>query len=258
MSPRLPSVRPVLGATAAVGLVVALLVVFAPDVVPAGVREAAVALREGVAPWVVTLVLSVVTLLYALVRFRGTDPPSVDRLVDAESESDGRIESTPHTRRAGERAGAVGGLDRPGREFDRAVERVRDRLEEDPDAEAWEAERVRKRLRDAVETVRTNAGGRSRGAVEAELVDGSWTDDRVAAAFLGGEDAPDVGLARRLYAWLYPARAFERRVERTVDAVAESASSPESPGAGDASGGEEDARGGTAPESGEPTGEVGA
>lgn len=238
MRDRVPSARAASAATAAVVLVLALLVVFAPEVVPAGVRDAAAALREAVAPWVVTLALSLVALLYALGRFRRTDAPSVDRLVDGDRTEDSTA-SGAGSRTAGEAAGAVADLDRPGRDFDRAVERVRVRLAEDPDAEAWEAQRVRHRLRAAVRTVRTGDADRSRGAVEAALVDGSWTDDRVAAAFLGGDDAPDVGLPRRLYAWLYPARAFERRVERTVDAIEAAAEGTGSARDGDAADGDE-------------------
>lgn len=213
MSPRVPTGREALGATATVGLALALVVVFAPGLVPAGVREAMASARAGVAPWVVTLCLSVLALSYALVRFRRAEAPAVDPLVE------GAVDGHGGTVEAGDVREAPVDADRPGRQFDWALSRVLGRLEADPDAEAWEAERVRERLRAAVVAVRTDGADRTRAAVEAELGDGSWTEDRVAAAFLGGDDAPDIGLARRLYAWLYPARAFERRVRRTVDAI---------------------------------------
>ncbi len=53
---------------------------------------------------------------------------------------------------------------------------------------------------------------KGRGAVEA----GTWTDDAVAAAFLGGENAPDPSLLPRIRLWLAPERERSRRIKRTV------------------------------------------
>lgn len=238
MSSRVPSPRPALGAAAAVGLALGVVVVFAPGLVPAGVHEAAASVQEGVSPWVVTLCLSVLALASALVRFRRADAAAVDPLVDP-SEF-GSVDGPGATAQAGDGTTDSVDADRPGRQFDWTHSRALARLEVDPDAEGWEAERVRERLREAVRAVR--GADRTRAAVEAELADGSWTEDRVAAAFLGGETAPERGLARRLYAWLYPARAFERRAKRTVDAIEVAAGGAgEEPGpvAGDAESREE-------------------
>lgn len=59
-----------------------------------------------------------------------------------------------------------------------------------------------------------------------ERVDrGEWTDDPVAAAFLGGPGAGRIPLRRRVLSVLYPARAFDRRLERTLDALERGVSS---------------------------------
>lgn len=53
----------------------------------------------------------------------------------------------------------------------------------------------------------------------AHIDKGAWTDDRYAAAFLSETTAVDYPWYHRLYAWLYPDRAYERRVTRALDAV---------------------------------------
>lgn len=45
---------------------------------------------------------------------------------------------------------------------------------------------------------------------------GAWTSDPVAAAFLGDTEAGELSLRQRLYGAVYPARAYERRFERTL------------------------------------------
>jgi hypothetical protein len=80
------------------------------------------------------------------------------------------------------------------------------------------ADPIRRRLREIlVESHRHARGGR---AAATEYVDrGAWTDDRYAAAFLTTAAAVDYPWYHRLYAWLYPERAYERRVERALAAV---------------------------------------
>jgi len=51
----------------------------------------------------------------------------------------------------------------------------------------------------------------------AAVADGSWTDDRVAAAFLA--DDASYPLLSRLRSWVDPAAARERRVERALAAI---------------------------------------
>lgn len=52
---------------------------------------------------------------------------------------------------------------------------------------------------------------------------GTWTDDHIAAAFLAADrdDAPRFTLFERISAWVFPTRAFDRRVTRTLDAIDE-------------------------------------
>lgn len=184
-----------------------LVVTFAPGVLPVGVREFAESVESSVEPWVGVLVLSVVVFLYAVARFIGSRPDAVERLVDDDDAS----ASVPDFEDA-----VSFDPERPGREFDYEIARTVRLLDRDPNADAWRASGIREDLRSAVVAVH---GDRERAAVEAAIEDGSWTDDRVAAAFLGGERAPDVAIWRRLYAWFYPARAFENRVEHVVDAI---------------------------------------
>ena len=82
---------------------------------------------------------------------------------------------------------------------------------------------VRPALREALGAALVQ-GGASVASTRAALDDGSWTDDRVAAAVLSGSvDPPARPFRRRLWAWLYPERAVRRRVDRAVQAVAEAA-----------------------------------
>lgn len=78
---------------------------------------------------------------------------------------------------------------------------------------------VTDRLRSvAVEAIATRAG-EDDAAVREEVLTGEWTDDVVAGSFLGDERAADPPLRWRLYAWLYPDRAFSAAVERTIDEI---------------------------------------
>ncbi|MFC4549794.1 MULTISPECIES: DUF7269 family protein [Halorussus] len=48
---------------------------------------------------------------------------------------------------------------------------------------------------------------------------GAWTDDPVAAAFLGGEEGPRYPLWARLRGWLDPSAERDRRIRRTIAAL---------------------------------------
>lgn len=75
------------------------------------------------------------------------------------------------------------------------------------------ADPIRRRLRGVlVESV-------AAADAEAYVDRGAWTDDRYAAAFLSTTADVDYPWYHRLYAWLYPGRAYERRVRRTLAAV---------------------------------------
>lgn len=78
---------------------------------------------------------------------------------------------------------------------------------------------VTSRLRDvAVELIATREGA-AEAPVRERVLTGAWTDDIIVGAFLGDERAADAPLKWRLYAWLYPDRAFATAVERTIAAL---------------------------------------
>lgn len=82
-----------------------------------------------------------------------------------------------------------------------------------------EADRLESRLRtvaaEAIETYESCEPARARDRVAA----GDWTDDRIAASYLGGGSAPDAPLTWRLRRWFFPGRTSERAIERTIAAV---------------------------------------
>lgn len=220
---RLPTTREFVGGIGMCVLGVGLLVAFAPGVLPPQFVDAASALESAVPPWVVLVGLSMLVFGYALYRFNRSGPEPVDRLVESEADVDvpdldgDAVSFDP---------------DRPGRHFDHAMARTRYQLDREPNVAPFEATGVRTELRETLIAVRLERTDRRRSdatdgdnhattesAIEAAIEDGSWTDDPVAGNFLGGASAPDVPRWRRLYAWFYPARAFERRVERVVDEI---------------------------------------
>ncbi|ELZ02232.1 hypothetical protein C482_05456 [Natrialba chahannaoensis JCM 10990] len=72
-------------------------------------------------------------------------------------------------------------------------------------------------LRQSVRTIEA-AQGCTEHADE-RLRRGEWTDDRIAATFLGGDSAGRLSIWHRLRRWLFPGRTFEHRLERTVDEI---------------------------------------
>ncbi|MCD2204101.1 DUF7269 family protein, partial [Halobacterium sp. KA-6] len=88
------------------------------------------------------------------------------------------------------------------------------------DAFAGEARtRVRERIRETAVRACAQKHGVSRDETTDAVARGEWTSDTVAAAFLGDERAPRYPLRERLRGWVHPDRAFQRRVERAVDAT---------------------------------------
>ncbi|WP_251341666.1 DUF7269 family protein [Haloplanus halophilus] len=166
---------------------------YAPGLVPASIRRGAATLGGRLDPGLALLIVGATTgvlgLLYAWIGQRD-DAGSLSTPADA----------------APKRRTAVAGGDLTAH-YDRMA----------TGDGAADADPLRERLRDAV----VEAYRRERGVEGASAVvdEGAWTDDRYAAAFLSTTAAVDYPWYHRLYAWLYPARAYERRVNRTLRAV---------------------------------------
>lgn len=166
---------------------------FAPSTVPVGIRGPldALGVDRGLALAFAGAVAGVLGLLYAWL----SEP-------DAETPIGGGSSDGPS------RPVAVAGTDLSAG-HERTVERGDFDEATDP---------LRRRLREVVvESHRHAQGGRDDAAAYVDA--GEWTDDRYAAAFLTTSPAVDYPWYHRLYAWLYPGRAYERRVERTLAAV---------------------------------------
>jgi len=78
---------------------------------------------------------------------------------------------------------------------------------------------VRERVRLTAERAYAQGAGADDADAAEAVAAGEWTDDRVAAAFLGDERAPRLPLRERLRGWLHPGRAFERRARRAAAAA---------------------------------------
>lgn len=63
------------------------------------------------------------------------------------------------------------------------------------------------------------AGDHTYEEAKTAVEQGTWTDDKIAAAFLAGPTGPSPTLASRLRLWLAPARERRRRIERTMTAI---------------------------------------
>ncbi|MBP1987175.1 DUF7269 family protein [Halolamina salifodinae] len=111
---------------------------------------------------------------------------------------------------------------------DEAIERV-DSLED--------ARALRDDLRESVVAALQTAG-ESPEAARHRIEQGSWTDDDLAAGFLG--DAAPVPLLARLRGWLDEAAEGRRRLVRSVDAVAALAAAPDAAARTPIKGGETD------------------
>jgi hypothetical protein len=159
---------------------------YAPGAVPASIRTGldALGVDRGLALAFAGAVAGVIGLLYSWL----TEP-------DATTPMSGRkrAPSTP----------TIAGTDLS-TYYERAVEDGPDDAARDP---------IRRRLRDVV--VASVAGDDAAASVDR----GTWTDDRYAAAFLSTTDDVDYPWYHRLYAWLYPGRAYDRRVCRALAAT---------------------------------------
>lgn len=78
---------------------------------------------------------------------------------------------------------------------------------------------VREELRSKLIDVLVTIQHYSRDTAENQVSTGTWTDDTVAAAFLGDDEAPPMPIIHRIYRWLYPTETFERHVNRVIDEI---------------------------------------
>jgi len=169
---------------------------YAPGVLPAALRTAAREATGSANSTQIAAGVAVVGLLAVLWSVRSPgEPGATEPIVSTPPE-----EPTTDTAVAGDA-------------FDDAVERVGER-----ELSAWD------RGPDPAATLRETALvvlARSRPDADAEalVAAGTWTDDRVAAGFLGDERATAWTFDERLRRWLAPERETRRRAERTVEAL---------------------------------------
>ncbi|ELY98187.1 DUF7269 family protein [Natrialba asiatica] len=205
----------------------------APTVLPAAVIELVATVEQTVDAERALLVLGGLIGLFALWRayFSGASG-ATDRGIGTAYE-----QNRPRTRVQNPRGDRVG--DRPptrtrgtasespavevvGEEITERVDRTTRALKRGS-AGPVRTEAVVKELRETLRAVEM-AHGRTDGAGGADGVDetderircGEWTDDRIAATFLGDESAGRLSIWHRFRNWLFPGRTFERRLDRTI------------------------------------------
>ncbi|GAB7093750.1 hypothetical protein JCM30237_09020 [Halolamina litorea] len=93
------------------------------------------------------------------------------------------------------------------------------------DIESLEDARARRRGLSKTAVAALQTAGESPERAQRRIAQGAWTDDELAAGFLGS-DAP-VPLLARLRGWLDGASEGRRRVVRSIDAVGELAAAPD-------------------------------
>jgi hypothetical protein len=160
---------------------------YASGTAPVSIRTGldALGVDRGLALAFAGAVAGVIGLLYSWL----TEPDATTPMSERES----RTPSTP----------AIAGTDLS-THYERAVEDGPGDAARDP---------IRRRLR---EVVVASVGGDDAAA---SVDRGTWTDDRYAAAFLSTTADVDYPWYHRLYAWLYPGRAYDRRVRRALAAA---------------------------------------
>lgn len=78
---------------------------------------------------------------------------------------------------------------------------------------------VREQLRLTAISTYAVATDTPRDTAQAAIERGTWTEDPLAATFLGGPAGPEPSLWLRIRLWLVPARERRRRIERTLVAI---------------------------------------
>lgn len=208
MRVRVPSGRGILAFVGVVAVAFSVGLLEAPAATVARIESVVATTIRSIDPGGMLVVLGGLVLVAGLAKFVSgrTAGPEAIELADDDVET------------------AVTDADVAGAGFDRIVATAHAEFQRDQYSKTSEAarERLRETAADAVATFTNRDADAAVGAVE----DGTWTDDRIVAAFLSDETGPSMPIGRRLYAWLYPDRAFERRVTRAVTAIADVADHP--------------------------------
>ncbi|WP_146417535.1 DUF7269 family protein [Haloarcula hispanica] len=108
--------------------------------------------------------------------------------------------------------------DMVGDDIDELLAKIDGRVDPYNGLEASYASEVRNRLRKAARQVLVETADMSMEAAARDVRTGSWTDDRRAAAFLGGPDAPDPPIEMQLRDWA-SGEGFDRKVEAAATEI---------------------------------------
>lgn len=208
MTLRVPSVRGILAFIGVLAVAFSVGVLEAPATTVARIEALVTTVTRGVDPKFLVMVLGGLVLFAGLLKFISgrTASPEAIELADEDVET------------------AATEADLAGVDFDRVVTTARAEFQRDQYSTTSES--ARERLRETAADTLATFTDRDADAAVGAVNDGTWTDDRITAAFLSDETGPSMPISRRIYAWLYPDRAFERRVLRAVTAIAEIAAQP--------------------------------
>lgn len=104
----------------------------------------------------------------------------------------------------------------PGDDFDERIQHMRGFYTR---GAASEEERIKQRLRGTAIDVLTRTKDISNDAARHQLDTGEWTDDPIAASFLGGSDAPSSPIGFRLQSRVSSGSYKRRAANRTTDEI---------------------------------------
>ncbi|ARS89801.1 DUF7269 family protein [Natrarchaeobaculum aegyptiacum] len=189
---------------ALVALVFGALLAVVPGLVPPAIEDQILTLERSLDPDLALLAIGVLVGLFAIWRSYFSGASDVG---DSAPTRDNRATAASDARGTAATDVAVVGQ-RTSEDVDRIIEALQRGRSVDTDP-------IRADVRDALTTVET-ARGHSPEAAAERIATGAWTDDRIAATFLGDERAGRLTLWHRLRAWLFPGRTVERRLERTL------------------------------------------
>ncbi|MCT9098505.1 hypothetical protein [Haloarchaeobius sp. HME9146] len=208
---RLLTVRNVLVGAGLVALAVGAAFIFLPGAVPGSLRVVIDDLVAAAGPALLSALVALVVGLYAVYRlWRAAGSESVDgdgrfRGADTGSQRSGPAALQPRDRRTGS-------------DVDSTLAWAA--ASTTGDAHPSHVGHAKTRLRSVLLDVLEHSG--EVDDPEQAIATGTWTDDTVAAVFLGDPDEPalpDLSLWQRLYGWLYPTQAFRAHYEQTLAAV---------------------------------------